>query len=134
LSFTSAMPFNLVELVLPYQPQGSTDFLVDNIMVTTTTVVPTATLTPSPTPTPTSTPTPTCVGDCNGDGQVTVNELVAMVNIVLEQMPLIGCRAGDASQDGVITVNEIVAGVNNALGRCTWVSRQTISVPGLPYP
>ena len=130
LSFTSAMPFNLVELVLPYQPQGSTDFLVDNIMVITTTVVPTATPTPTPTPTPTLTPSPACVGDCNGDGQVTVNELVVMVNIVLEQMPLIACTPGDASRDGVIAVNEIVAGVDNALRRCTSVSGQTISVPG----
>ncbi|MGE5177753.1 MAG: InlB B-repeat-containing protein [Bacteroidota bacterium] len=33
LSFNSATPFNMVELVLPYQPLGSTDFFVDDIMV-----------------------------------------------------------------------------------------------------
>ena len=59
-----------------------------------------------------------------------MNELVVMVDIVLERMPLMECPAGDASRDGVITVNEIVAGVDNALGRCTSVSGQTISVPG----
>lgn len=35
LSFSSGgRPFNLVEIVLPYQPLGSTDFFVDNITVT----------------------------------------------------------------------------------------------------
>ena len=34
LSFTSNVPFNLVEVLLPYQPLGVTDFLVDNITVT----------------------------------------------------------------------------------------------------
>jgi len=34
LLFNSSAPFNIVELVLPYQAQGATDFLVDNIIVT----------------------------------------------------------------------------------------------------
>ncbi len=34
LSFTSSTPFNLVEIVLPPQTLGVTDFLVDNIAVT----------------------------------------------------------------------------------------------------
>ena len=33
LSFNSPAPFNMVELVLPYQPLGSTDFFLDDIMV-----------------------------------------------------------------------------------------------------
>ncbi|HMA47472.1 MAG TPA: FlgD immunoglobulin-like domain containing protein, partial [Frankiaceae bacterium] len=33
LSFNSAAPFDMVELVLPYQPLGCTDFFVDDIMV-----------------------------------------------------------------------------------------------------
>jgi len=59
-----------------------------------------------------------CVGDCNGDGQVTVNELIQMVNIALGAANVTACIAGDANGDGSITVNEIVAGVNNALGGC----------------
>ena len=70
------------------------------------------------TPTPTPTPGP-CVGDCNGDHQVTVNELIQMVNIALGTADVSTCRAGDANGDGEITVNEIVAGVNNALNGCT---------------
>lgn len=60
----------------------------------------------------------TCVGDCNNDGEVTINELINMVNIALETAPISGCMAGDANGDGSITVNEIVAGVNNALNGC----------------
>ncbi|MBI1850565.1 MAG: hypothetical protein HYR85_09500 [Planctomycetes bacterium] len=40
VTFISTAPFNLIELVLPYQPLGVTAFFVDNIAVTTTTCVP----------------------------------------------------------------------------------------------
>ena len=56
-----------------------------------------------------------CVGDCNRDGQVTVNELIQMVNIALGTVAVSVCTAGDPNGDGEITVNEIVAGVNFAL-------------------
>jgi hypothetical protein len=59
-----------------------------------------------------------CIGDCNGDGQVTVNELIEMVNIALGSAAVSTCTAGDGDGDGEITVNEIVAGVNNALNGC----------------
>src|ERR1700687_2046780 len=60
-----------------------------------------------------------CVGDCDGSGDVTVNELITMVNIALNLQPLSACVAGDADSSGDITVNEIIAGVNNALSQCT---------------
>ena len=59
-----------------------------------------------------------CVADCNGDGEVTVNELIKMVNISLELAPVTDCSVGDANNDGAITVNEIIAGVNNSLNGC----------------
>jgi hypothetical protein len=59
-----------------------------------------------------------CVGDCNGDGEVTVNELITMVNIALGNANVSTCTAGDANGDGEITINEIIAGVNNALNGC----------------
>jgi len=70
-----------------------------------------------PTPTPTVAPGP-CIGDCNGDHQVTVNELIQMVNIALGSAAVSTCRSGDPNADGEIAVNEIVAGVNNALNGC----------------
>jgi hypothetical protein len=59
-----------------------------------------------------------CPGDCDGSGDVTVNELVTMVNVALGNTPVSACTAGDANGDGEITVNEIVAGVNHALSGC----------------
>ncbi len=73
----------------------------------------------TPTPTATITPTPVvCTGDCNTDGQVTVDELVTMVNIALGNADVSGCEAGDLNQDGHITVDEILTAVNNALNGC----------------
>ena len=59
-----------------------------------------------------------CTGDCNGDGEVTVNELITMVNIALGTANVSTCLAGDANSDGEITINEIIAGVGNALNGC----------------
>lgn len=59
-----------------------------------------------------------CVGDCHGGGDVTVDEVIVMVNIALGTEPLASCTAGDANGDGEITVNEIIASVNNVLGGC----------------
>jgi hypothetical protein len=90
-------------------------------------VTPTSTATPTFTlaPTATATPPPTatampvaCVGDCGGNGQVTVDELLLMVNIALGSADLSACKAGDASGEGQITVDEILTAVNNALNGC----------------
>ena len=59
-----------------------------------------------------------CVGDCDANGEVTVTDLIKMVNISLETAPLSGCTVGDANNDGAITVNEIIAAVNNSLTGC----------------
>ena len=76
---------------------------------------PTATSTPSVT----GTPTPIeCVGDCTGGGQVTVDEILTMVNIALGTVQVSGCNAGDVNGDGEITVDEILTAVNNALTGC----------------
>jgi len=85
--------------------------------------LPIATLTSSPTqtaelPEPTSTATAVaCRGDCDGDSQVTVDEIVKLVNLGLNGGTSI-CAAGDANLDGVITVDEIIRAVNNALTGC----------------
>jgi len=65
--------------------------------------------------TPTAEP---CVGDCNGNAEVTVNELIVGVNIALETLPVEECAALDVNDDGAVTVNELVQGVNNALQDC----------------
>jgi hypothetical protein len=60
-----------------------------------------------------------CIGDCGGDGGVTINELLLLVNVALDNVPASECRAGDSNHDGVITIDEILAAVNNALSGCS---------------
>ncbi len=67
--------------------------------------------------TPLAPPNP-CVGDCSGDGQVTVDELVTMINIALGESAVASCGAGDANGDGQITVDEILTAVSNTLNGC----------------
>ena len=59
-----------------------------------------------------------CIGDCDSSQQVTVNEILEMVNIALGLDAVPACRAGDANQDGMITVDEILKAVTLALTRC----------------
>ena len=60
----------------------------------------------------------TCPGDCNGNGAVTINELIVGVDIALETEAIATCPAFDVSGDGVVTVNEIILGVNASLNDC----------------
>lgn len=83
------------------------------------TPTPTATggpVTATPTATPTATQPPAPVGDCNRDGEVTVEELVAMSSIALGTRPLPRCTAADANGDAMVTVDEILRAVSIALG------------------
>jgi len=59
-----------------------------------------------------------CTGDCNSDGNVTVDELVKGVNIALGNADVAECAAFDRNGNGEVTVDELVAGVNNALSGC----------------
>jgi hypothetical protein len=61
---------------------------------------------------------PPCVGDCNEDGGVTIDEVLLMVNIALETLQMDDCVAGDGNLDGQITVDEIVTAVEHALCGC----------------
>src|SRR5262249_16376406 len=60
-----------------------------------------------------------CIGDCNADSEVTVNELIIGVNIALENVLLGVCPTFDSNHDGIITVNELISAVNAALNGCT---------------
>jgi hypothetical protein len=63
-------------------------------------------------------PVSACVGDCNDNHQVTVDEILLMVNIALGNGNVMDCEAGDANHNGQITVDEILAAVNKALSGC----------------
>ena len=59
-----------------------------------------------------------CVGDCDGDGIVTVSELVTAVSIALGTAALSACTAIDTNGDGIVTINELIAAVSSALVEC----------------
>lgn len=79
---------------------------------------------------PTSVPASTipCLGDCAGDEQVTVDDLITGVNIALGELPRSACPAFDLAGDGAVTVDEILQGVNKVLNGCL----ETITLPDLP--
>jgi hypothetical protein len=58
----------------------------------------------------------TCGGDCDGNGIVTVSEVITMVNDALGDTLV--CGPGDTDDDGKISIHEIVAGVDRALNGC----------------
>lgn len=60
-----------------------------------------------------------CIGDCSGNGVVTVNELITGVNIALGNLPLGDCPVFDPSGDGRVTITEVIAAVNRALNGCS---------------
>lgn len=82
-----------------------------------------------------------CAGDCNGDGQVTVDEILTLVNIALGDAQAADCESGDVNHDGQITVDEILTAVTNALNGCdpapplapTPVPSPIIFPPPYPY-
>jgi hypothetical protein len=106
----------------PVSPQGgSINLTFADVMLPTPTVTPTMIPTQTATATASATPTvdaPICVGDCNGDGEVTVNEVIVGINIALGQSDVSACPAFDADGSGTVTVDEIVRAVNNALNGC----------------
>ena len=59
-----------------------------------------------------------CVGDCDGDGSVTVVELIRGVNIALDTTSIDACPSFDVNGDRAVAVNELIGGVNVALTAC----------------
>jgi uncharacterized repeat protein (TIGR03806 family) len=59
-----------------------------------------------------------CVGDCNDDGAVPINELIVGVNVALGSLPVASCVAFDRNGDGAVSIDELLAGVNNAIDVC----------------
>jgi len=78
-----------------------------------------------PTPTATATVEPTatrtpvaCVGDCHGDGEVSIADLVLAVRIATAELSLASCVSIDADADGGVGIDELVGAVIAALQGC----------------
>jgi len=83
---------------------------------TTTSATATPTVTSSVNPTATATAAP-CVGDCNGDHMVSINELIIGVNIALGSQPVSACPAFENAQ-GQVDIAQLIKGVSAALNGC----------------
>lgn len=59
-----------------------------------------------------------CAGDCDGDGQTVVSELVKAVGVVIGETPLTACAAADANGNGVVTVDELLVSLGNLTRGC----------------
>jgi hypothetical protein len=59
-----------------------------------------------------------CAGDCNGDGMVSVVELVQAVNILLGRLSLAECEALDPNRTGAVTVVDLIEAIQVALEGC----------------
>lgn len=66
----------------------------------------------------------TCTGDCDGNGRVTIGEVIKCVNLFLGQ-PLcnptnasLNCPVADANLNGSVSIGEVTQCVNRFLGGC----------------
>lgn len=88
------------------------------------TPTPTATPTPiQPAPTQSPTPSPTrmlgsCVGDCDDNGKVSIDELVHGVRIALGTETVASCSVFDCHGNDQVTVECLVAAVDGAIRGC----------------
>lgn len=71
-----------------------------------------------------------CTGDCQGDREVRIDEVITGVNIGLGSLPPERCVGFDRNRDLSVTIDEVVAGVNNGLNDCPPAPSETsCSVP-----
>lgn len=72
-----------------------------------------------------------CVGDCDGNGTVTVAEIIMMVNMALGTPDLSPCAA-DPNGDGTISIDELVMATRGALEGCEPAAPTPTPTPGGP--
>ena len=70
-------------------------------------------------------PSGVCVGDCDHDHTVTIDELEKGINIALSDLSIDVCPAFDSDSDARVSVDELIKAVNNALDGCPVVATLT---------
>src|SRR4029453_678772 len=72
----------------------------------------------TPPRTPTRTPVPGCIGACTNPGEVTITDLMIVLQIAAGETSLSACPSADANGDGIVALVEILLAVSNALNGC----------------
>lgn len=84
-----------------------------------------------------------CVGDCDGDNAVQINELILGINVLLGDTSVAACPAIDCAQPHGLVVNCAIEAVANALDGCspptqlptaTPTPTKTCYTPATPIP
>lgn len=75
-----------------------------------------------------------CNGDCDGDGTLTVDELVRVVAIALGDRSIDECPSADVSGERLITVEEIIIATQYALNGCPAPETATPTATETPPP
>jgi len=57
-------------------------------------------------------------GDCSQDRQVSIDEIIRLVRIALDETTVADCTPGDLDHDGSIVIDEIVRAVERVLAPC----------------
>lgn len=63
---------------------------------------------------------PACVGDCDANTTVTVDEILLGITIALGERAVSICRAFDRDGSTTLTVDELVSGLDSALNGCVF--------------
>jgi hypothetical protein len=77
-----------------------------------------------------------CCGDCDGTGEVRIDEIIRCVDFALFGCAPLGACCCDCDGDGEVTISEIIQAVNNALNGCELppTLTQTPTVTPTPTP
>ena len=78
-----------------------------------------------------ATPLLACDGDCDGNGTISIDELVLGVQIALDGTDVGRCAALDLDHDGQVSVSELIAAVDAALNGCVAPTPTPTPDPGL---
>lgn len=75
-----------------------------------------------------------CPGDCGGDGQVRVEDMVLGVRIALGEVGIDACPSFDTNHDGVVSIDELVRAAGALLNGCPMAPTPTATDTPTPSP
>src|SRR3990170_6951971 len=75
-----------------------------------------------------------CIGDCNDNGSVAIDELVKGVEMALVRRSVSDCPALDIDSDGRVAIAELIAAVKAALTGCPQLPTSTATASATPSP